>query len=747
MIVGYIILMGIVLFSLLVCAAFAGKQGNELGKSIKKLIVVGMICVASNMAYILTKDEVLATIFFGVFSVLVDWMLVYLYHYTYLYTENENPNIIRMILIRGMVILDTISFILNNFFHHLFTFKGKITKEEFQIYMVDTESFFMYLHYGICYIIVVQVVYLLVKKILTTSRFYRKKYYNILIYFGVVMLNDGICTAFHFSLNYSILFYGALAVAVCYYSLYYEPKELKLNMLSLVAEKSTSGVLCFSSDGKCIYTNDKAWELVGVEKDIGLLERTYKQQEWVEQRKNKDSFTHDMVKKVDGELRHLEIMCQNMYDEKQVYVGCYFNIVDNTQRVLGYEKQIEEARQASKTKSDFLSKISHEIRTPVNSIYGMNEMILREAGQPEILEYADKIKGSTEILLNIINDVLDFSKIESGKMTIVPVEYNMREFLENTIGTVAQRAKNKGLELNTEFDTNLPTLLEGDNVRIQQVVVNLLTNAIKYTSQGSVTIRLRCERYGEIAYLTWEVEDTGIGIRQEDIPKLFTAFERLEEMKNHSIQGTGLGLNITRMLLNLMDSNLHVKSEYGKGSVFSFRILQRIVDDTPMNFYEKVEKKREEYKELFQAPDMKVMVVDDNDVNRMVFCQLLKRTKIQIEAVDSGEKCLESIQKEHYDLIFMDYMMPGMDGVETLHLMQNTEHQCKNTPVIMLTANALVGNKDIYLKEGFDGFLAKPIRPEELESMIFDYILQQGIPYIGNPCTRADSLGNHKICK
>ena len=170
--------------------------------------------------------------------------------------------------------------------------------------------------------------------------------------------------------------------------------------------------------------------------------------------------------------------------------------MDNTQKVLGYEKQIEEARQASKTKSDFLSKISHEIRTPVNSIYGMNEMILREAGQPEILEYADKIKGSTEILLNIINDVLDFSKIESGKMTIVPVEYNMREFLENTIGTVAQRAKNKGLELNTEFDTNLPTLLEGDNVRIQQVVVNLLTNAIKYTSQGGVTIRFRCERYG-----------------------------------------------------------------------------------------------------------------------------------------------------------------------------------------------------------------------------------------------------------
>lgn len=283
---------------------------------------------------------------------------------------------------------------------------------------------------------------------------------------------------------------------MCYYSLYYEPKELKLNMLSLVAEKSTNGVLCFSSDGKCIYTNDKAWELLVVDKEIGLLERNYKQQEWVEQRKNKDSFTHDMVKKVNGELRHLEIMCQNMYDEKQVYVGCYVNIVDNTQKVLSYEKQIEEAKQESKTKSDFLSKISHEIRTPVNSIYGMNEMILREAGQSEILEYADKIKGSTEILLNIINDVLDFSKIESGKMTIVPVEYNMREFLENTIGTVAQRAKNKGLELNTEFDTNLPTLLEGDNVRIQQIVVNLLTNAIKYTAQGGVTIRLRCERYG-----------------------------------------------------------------------------------------------------------------------------------------------------------------------------------------------------------------------------------------------------------
>ncbi len=720
--VGYITLMGLMLFSLLVCAMCAGKVKNKLGKAVKDLMIIATLCSASNVAFVLAKSEVWATVFFGAFSTLVSWMLVYLHNYVYLYTRNRKPKKGVVALRYSLVMIDTLSFSMNNVFHHIFTFKQKVEKGSFCIYVVDNDSLFFQLHYLLCYFIVLEVAYLLIKKIVTTSRFYRKKYFNILIFFAAVMVGDGVCVKLELSLNYSILLYGALAVAVCYYSLYFEPKELMLNMLSLVAENFTSGVLCYDNDGRCIYTNDRTWELLGIERDMNILEMVYKQPEWVQKRKEHDNFTHEMIRQVNGEMKHLEAICQSMKDEKQVKVGFFVTITDNTQKVLGYERKIEKAKKASRAKSDFLSKVSHEIRTPVNSIYGMNEMILREATEPDILDYADKIKCSTEILLSIINDVLDFSRIESGKMTIVPVEYDMRQFLESTLGNVSQRAEEKGLLLKTEIDDNLPSRLEGDNVRIQQILTNLLTNAIKYTNQGSVTLRLRVEKVDDIACMNWEVEDTGIGIKKEDIPRLFTAFERLEETRNHSIQGTGLGLNISRLLLNLMDSNLNVESEYQKGSVFSFRILQRIVDETPMHFYQRVEKKREGYKESFQAPDKKVMVVDDNELNRMVFCQLLKRTQVQITALESGEECLEYIQKEHFDLIFMDYMMPGLDGVETFHRMQAMEHKCKDTPVIMLTADALVGKKEKYLKEGFDGFLAKPINPEELESMIFEHM-------------------------
>ncbi len=273
-----------------------------------------------------------------------------------------------------------------------------------------------------------------------------------------------------------------------------------------------------------------------------------------------------------------------------------------------------------------------------------------------------------------------------------------------------------------EASHEIPARLFGDDVRIRQVLTNILTNAVKYTHEGSVWLRISYQRKKDTAALTFEVEDTGIGIKKEDLPKLSAEFERIEEDRNRNIEGTGLGINITIQLLELLGSRLQVESEYGKGSKFYFELEQKIVDDTPIGDFEsRVHQIAENYNynTKFCAPDAKILVVDDNAVNRKVLRSLLKETQIQVTDADGGAACLELAFQNHYDLIFLDHMMPEMDGIETLHhLKERKESPCKNTPIVVLTANAVSGAKEKYLAEGFDDFLSKPIAPEKLEVMI-----------------------------
>lgn len=407
-------------------------------------------------------------------------------------------------------------------------------------------------------------------------------------------------------------------------------------------------------------------------------------------------------------------------------------IIDVTEEILK-RKKIEGEREA---KSRFLSNMSHEIRTPINAVLGMNEMILREATDRQILTYAANIKSSGKMLLFLVNDILDISKIESGKMEIIPVEYETSALMIDLWNVIYLRAKEKELAFEVESDETLPRVLYGDDVRMKQIVTNLLTNAVKYTPKGSVRLRIAYERQNnDELLLKISVQDTGIGIRKEDMGKLFESFQRLDEEKNRNIEGTGLGMNITMSLLKMMGGDMQVESEYQKGSTFTVIVPQKIISNEPAGSFQKMQEKNAQHdgsrKSSFTAPKGRVLVVDDNTMNLTVFKALLKRTKLQVVTAESGEQCLAYVQKQKFHMIFMDHMMPEMDGIETLHeikkLAVHMDFPNKDTPVIALTANAVAGVKEMYLAEGFAEFLTKPINAELLEYTICKYLPKEYI--------------------
>ena len=392
--------------------------------------------------------------------------------------------------------------------------------------------------------------------------------------------------------------------------------------------------------------------------------------------------------------------------------------------------------------------MSHEIRTPINAVLGMDAMILRECQDENIREYAMNIQNAGQNLLVLINDILDISKIESGKMEILPVEYDFSSVIHDVVNMNMMRAEDKGLKMHVSVDNSLPFKLFGDEVRIRQILVNLLSNAVKYTKEGSISLSVSGHKVGEDILIKFEVEDTGIGIKPEDLQKLFVRFERIEEERNRNIEGAGLGMSITIQLLKLMDSELQVESEYGVGSKFSFVLRQRIVSDEPIgDLEERIKQLPQQYSYdvAFVAPEAKILVVDDNAINRKVFINLVKQTKVQVDEAENGIKCLEMVQEKHYDIIFLDHMMPELDGVETIRRMkQLTNYPCENTPVIALTANAIQGAKEMYLKEGFDGFLSKPIPPEKLERMIKEWLPKELI-LMENDVEKEEDKENQKL--
>ncbi|MCR4746556.1 MAG: response regulator [Lachnospiraceae bacterium] len=393
------------------------------------------------------------------------------------------------------------------------------------------------------------------------------------------------------------------------------------------------------------------------------------------------------------------------------------------------EEEIRVQKASNEAKSAFLSNMSHEIRTPINAVLGMNEMILRESNDENIREYANNIQSAGGALLSLVNDILDTSKIEAGKMEIIPVEYSLSSLLNDVIVMTRPRTDKKDLFIDVKVDENIPDLLLGDEIRIRQVLLNIFSNAAKYTEEGGVYFTVKeSERKDDSITIDFSIRDTGIGIKEEDLSKLFSPFERIEEKRNRTIEGTGLGMNIVMNLLHMMDTNLIVDSVYGEGSDFHFSLKQKIVNEEPIgNFEERARIKNDTQIESrpFIAPGAKILVVDDTRMNLKVVQSLLKRTAIQVDTADSGEESIVLAKTNHYDIIFMDHRMPQMDGSEAMKKIRELPddvNKNKNTPIIVLTANAVAGAKEGFLEEGFDDYLSKPVKSETLEYMILCYL-------------------------
>lgn len=394
------------------------------------------------------------------------------------------------------------------------------------------------------------------------------------------------------------------------------------------------------------------------------------------------------------------------------------------------QKQKKEIEELNKTQNSFFSSMSHEIRTPINTIIGLNEMILREDVSDEVVSDAKSIQGASKMLLALINDILDMSKMEAGKMDIVPTQYDVGATLSDIVNMIWIRAKNKGLKFHIDVDPSIPAKLYGDEVRIKQILINVLNNAVKYTNEGSVTLSIQCSKdknNDDNVLMIYSVSDTGIGIKKENMPYLFSAFKRVDEQKNRYIEGTGLGLSIVKQLVDLMGGDISVNSVYTKGSTFVITIPQKVVNQAKIgnvNIENKYSiKEREHYKQSFEAPKARLLIVDDNETNLMVAEKLLRDTKVKIDTVISGYECLKKTLDVHYDVIFMDHLMPEMDGIECLHAIRTQAGGLNlTTPVVVLTANAGGDNKQMYSNEGFDGYLLKPVSGLQLEKELLRHL-------------------------
>ncbi|MDO5019560.1 MAG: ATP-binding protein [Lachnospiraceae bacterium] len=522
--------------------------------------------------------------------------------------------------------------------------------------------------------------------------------------------------------------------------------DLSINAEHIREERREYGYVSFSRHGKYIGSNDVARKYFPELEHLLMDHRIPPKEEFL-YKEFGDWVTH--LDSNTGKTRYYTrndriLKCRLSYFTmgKQSHIqGYLIEISDDTNQQLHIQELNEMARKAEEAnlaKSTFIANMSHEIRTPIHAVLGMNEMIMRESSEPQIRVYAGNIKKSGNLLLSLVNNILDYSRMEQGNQKLQPVTYETGKLLSNALDVIRLQTNNKNLRLEVFIDEHLPVKLIGDDLKFQQILFNLLTNAVKYTNEGYVRLCVsQKERHEDSVSIGVSVEDSGIGIRKEDIAHLTNAFCRVDEKRNRNIEGAGLGLSIASQLLQQMGSQLIIDSEYGVGSIFSFELIQQIADASELGPFSSFSEEDSEtpvpVTPRFTAPEAKILVVDDNEMNRFVFRGLLKYLKVQVTFAESGKECLSAIATRHFDLIFMDHLMPELDGIETLHIMKKRSgHLCTDSKIIAVTANAYPDARDVYLKEGFDDFLEKPVEGKQLESIIYQYLPKSLIRFTDN---------------
>ena len=468
-------------------------------------------------------------------------------------------------------------------------------------------------------------------------------------------------------------------------------------------------------------------------------------------------FRPDLIRTIDRERAHASSFVSTLFTGVIILAAILFQAYTERQGRRILEEQRDEIRDLNRSQNRFFSSMFHEIRTPINTIIGLNEMNLRDMRISDEMRTNNRnIQGASRMLLALINDILDMSKMESGKMDIVPVTYDAGALLSEVVNMIWARAEEKKLQFQVDVDESLPARLYGDEVRIKQVLINLLNNAVKYTKEGSVRLTVQSDRFSEKEVrVTWRVEDTGMGIKKEAIPYLFDAFKRVDEEKNRNIEGTGLGLSIVKQIVDLMGGEISVDSVYTKGSTFSFSIVQEVMDDAAVGSLS-LRKKRfsaeqDAYHQSFEAPNASLLIVDDNELNLQVESKLLEATKLQIDLAKSGKECLSMTFRKKYDVIFMDHLMPEMDGIETFNEIRAQRGGLnRETPVIVLTANAGSENQALYAASGFNGYLLKPVSGAQLESTLIGILPAEKVTLTGATTlqgSRETVTGRHRVRK
>ncbi|MBO4903192.1 MAG: response regulator [Lachnospiraceae bacterium] len=700
------------------------------GRSLKNAMILAIIAILANIMIALSFNEISAEIAYSIYFISIDWVIYFLCGFCLNYTDHHDV-VKKIALPAGLLMLaDTISICANPVFRHQFYIYTNIRPGNIVFYQTGFNSAY-YLHLALDYTAILLVLVLIIVRIFRSYSIYRVKYVIILsILLFIIALNIAYMTM-SLVLDASVVFY-AVAGTLIYFSIcIFVPRRLMNVAIRRAADDMNEGLILFDISNNCIYLNTFAREHFELDEEtcdysvepIATVIDTLA--------KNGQTFGEAVyIKEGDADnavsRRYYKIRYDELADRKGARIGSYFLVEDSTEEV-HYLNEINEAKNeadnANKAKSSFLASMSHEIRTPLNSVLGMNEMILRNTDDPQLLEYAESIRQSGDTLLSLINDILDFSKIEANKMDIVSSEYDPHKLLRDCYHFFYQTAQEHELYLRVKCDENMPKRLIGDENHIRQILSNMISNAVKYTKEGGVEIEMGADSADGTATLSLTVRDTGIGIAKEDVEHLFDAFRRVNEQMTANIQGTGLGLAITKELVTLMQGTIRVESEPGQGSRFCVELPQGIADPAPIGpFHVQLPSPTgHRYKESFRAENARILVVDDVPMNLKLITALLKKTKINIDTADGGQKAIELCMHTHYDVILLDHRMPDPDGVAVFKTISK-EGMNQETPVIMLTANALTGAKEEYMDLGFAGYLSKPVHGADLEAMLLKHL-------------------------